>query len=39
MQPAKLESGATVNVPLFITIGEKIRVDTEAKKYMSRANE
>lgn len=38
-KPAKLESGATVNVPLFITIGEKIRVDTEAKKYMSRANE
>lgn len=34
-----MESGATINVPLFITIGEKIRVDTENKKYMERAKE
>lgn len=39
VQPATLEGGAVINVPLFIKIGEKIRVDTEGKKYMNRANE
>ncbi|CAN0195355.1 unnamed protein product, partial [Discosporangium mesarthrocarpum] len=38
-KPATLETGAIINVPLFITTGEKIRVDTEEKKYMSRSNE
>lgn len=38
-KPAKLESGAVVNVPLFITEGEVIRVDTEEKKYLERAKE
>ncbi|CAM9445281.1 unnamed protein product [Scytosiphon promiscuus] len=36
-KPAKVGSGAIVNVPLFITTGEKIRIDTESKKYMERA--
>ena len=36
-KPAKLESGATVNVPLFINEGEKIRVDTRTGTYLERA--
>ena len=36
-KPALLESGATVNVPLFIDQGEKIRVDTRTGAYMGRA--
>ena len=36
-KPATVETGANVNVPLFITTGEKIKVDTRDGKYMSRA--
>lgn len=36
-KPAKLESGATVNVPLFIDQGETIRVDTRSGDYLGRA--
>ena len=36
-KPAKLESGLTVNVPLFITEGEEIKVNTETGTYMERA--
>ena len=36
-KPAKLESGATVRVPLFINEGEVIRVDTRTGEYISRA--
>ncbi|MEE2858355.1 MAG: elongation factor P [Candidatus Neomarinimicrobiota bacterium] len=36
-KPAKLESGVTIQVPLFIQIGDKIRVDTKEKKYIERA--
>jgi elongation factor P len=36
-KPALLESGATVNVPLFIDQGETIRVDTRTGDYMGRA--
>ncbi|PAX60781.1 elongation factor P [Brunnivagina elsteri] len=35
-KPAKLETGAMVMVPLFITQGERIRVDTRDDKYMGR---
>jgi elongation factor P len=38
-KPAKLESGATVRVPLFIQQGEVIRVDTRTGTYVSRAKE
>ncbi|HET8986006.1 MAG TPA: hypothetical protein VFN03_09640 [Trueperaceae bacterium] len=34
---AVLESGATVNVPLFIDEGEVIRVDTRSGDYLGRA--
>ncbi len=33
---AKLESGLTVNVPLFIKEGETVRVNTETREYMMR---
>jgi elongation factor P len=36
-KPATLETGLTVQVPLFIKEGEKIRVDTRDGKYLSRA--
>ena len=35
---AKLETGATVQVPPFIEIGEVIRVDTREAKYLERVN-
>jgi elongation factor P len=36
-KPATLETGATVQVPLFVNIGDKVRVDTRTGKYVSRA--
>jgi elongation factor P len=36
-KPAKLETGLVVQVPPFINEGEKIRVDTSAGAYLSRA--
>ena len=36
-KPATLETGATVNVPLFVNIGDRIKVQTETGAYMSRA--
>lgn len=36
-KPAVLESGMTVNVPLFIKEGELIKVDTRTGDYMGRA--
>jgi elongation factor P len=32
-----LETGVTINAPLFIKTGEKIKVDTRTRKYMERA--
>lgn len=37
-KPAKLETGATINVPLFLNVGEKIKVDTRDGSYISRVN-
>ena len=36
-KPAVLESGVTVNVPLFVNIGDRVRVDTRTREYVSRA--
>jgi elongation factor P len=36
-KPAKLETGATVYVPLFINIGDKLKIDTRTGEYLSRA--
>jgi elongation factor P len=37
-KPAKLETGAEISVPLFLNVGEKIRVDTRDGSYISRVN-
>jgi elongation factor P len=36
-KPAKLESGVTVQVPIFVNVGDRIRVDTRSREYVSRA--
>jgi elongation factor P len=36
-KPATLETGAQIQVPLFITTGGKIRVDTRTGEYLGRA--
>lgn len=38
-KPATLETGAVVRVPLFIEIGELLRVDTRTGEYVERAKE
>ena len=38
-KPAKVETGAEVNVPLFINEGDKIKVETEKGTYMERVKE
>lgn len=38
-KPAKLESGAVVRVPLFVSEGELIKVDTRVGEYVSRVKE
>jgi len=35
-KPATVETGATINVPLFINEGDKIKVDTEKGTYLER---
>ena len=35
-KPATLETGAVIKVPLFLEIGELVRVDTRTGDYMSR---
>lgn len=37
LKPATIETGTSVMVPLFIEIGEKIKVDTRTKEYVERA--
>lgn len=37
-KPAKLETGYEIQVPLFITTGEKIKVDTRSGEYLGRVN-
>jgi elongation factor P len=36
-KPATVETGATIAVPLFITTGEKIKVDTRDGRYLGRS--
>ena len=35
-KPATLETGAVVQVPLFVNVGDVIRVDTREARYISR---
>jgi elongation factor P len=36
-KPAELETGARIQVPLFVNIGDAVRVDTRSGEYVSRA--
>ena len=36
LKPATVETGASVNIPLFIDIGEKIKIDTRTGEYLER---
>jgi len=36
-KPATLETGAVVQVPLFINVGDKVKVDTRSGEYISKA--
>lgn len=38
-KPATLETGAVVNVPFFMDVGEVIRVDTRTNEYLGRAKD
>ncbi|MGC8764911.1 MAG: elongation factor P [Brevinematia bacterium] len=35
-KPAKLETGAVIQVPLFVSIGDKVKVDTRDDRYIER---
>ena len=35
-KPATIETGATIQVPMFLNVGDKIKVDTREGKYISR---
>ena len=37
-KPATLETGAEIQVPLFVTTGEKVKVDTRDGRYLGRVN-
>ena len=36
-KPATLETGAIVQVPLFVNVGDRLKVDPKEKRYISRA--
>ena len=36
-KPATLESGVVVQVPIFVNTGDRVRVDTRTREYVSRA--
>ncbi|MDE3134337.1 MAG: elongation factor P, partial [Acidobacteriota bacterium] len=36
-KPATLETGSQINVPLFVNVGDVVRVDTRSGDYVSRA--
>lgn len=38
-KPATLESGAVVQVPFFINIGDRIKVDTRTDEYLERCKD
>lgn len=38
-KPAQVEGGATINVPLFVEIGDKVKVDTRENRYLERVRE
>jgi len=36
LKPATLETGASINVPIFVNTGDKIKVDTRTRDYVER---
>jgi elongation factor P len=36
-KPATLETGHVVQVPLFVTTGDRVKVDTRSGEYLSKA--
>lgn len=36
-KPAKMETGLTINVPQFVSAGDKLSIDTRENKYLNRA--
>jgi elongation factor P len=36
LKQAKIENGSTIRVPLFINVGDKIRIDTANRTYIER---
>ena len=36
-KPATLETGLVVQVPLFVNVGDRVKVDTRSGEYLSRA--
>jgi len=36
MKPATLETGSTINVPLFVSTGDRIKIDTRTLEYVER---
>ena len=39
LKPATVETGAEVRVPLFINIGDKVKIDTSNGSYMERVKQ
>ena len=39
LKPATIETGATINVPIFVNEGEKIKVDTRTREYVERVRD
>ena len=37
-KPAKLENGLEILVPLFVNIGDVVKIDTRTGEYMERVN-
>lgn len=37
-KPATLETGAVIQVPIFINVGDKVKVDTRSNEYLGREN-
>lgn len=35
-KPAKLETGITIQVPIFVNTGDRVKVDTRSKEYLGR---
>ena len=38
-KPATLETGLTINVPLFINSGDKLKISTDSGEYLERISE